>query len=83
MKLIAEWKRAYRMFSVQAMALSTAILGTWLVLPDDFKATLPHWMGNAAAMATLIAGVLGRLVQQAPDAVPLDDDPDKTAPGIK
>lgn len=85
MKLIAEWKRAYRLFSVQAMALSTAILGTWLVLPDDFKATLPHWIGNAAAIATLIAGVLGRLVQQTPSPAPApaEDDPDKTAPGIK
>jgi membrane protein required for beta-lactamase induction len=81
MKLIDDWKRAYRLFSVQAMALSTAILGTWLVLPDDFKATLPHWIGNAAAIATLIAGVLGRVVQQTPVVPP--DDPDATAPGVK
>lgn len=76
MKLIDEWKSAYRMFSVQAMALSTAILGAWLVLPEDWKAMLPHWVGNAAAIVTLVAGILGRLVQQKPSA-----DPDATVTG--
>lgn len=79
MKLIEGWKRAYRMFSVQAMAVSTAILGGWLALPDDFKAHLPHWIGNAAAIATLVLGIFGRLVSQTKP----EPDPDETAPGIK
>lgn len=77
MKLIAEWRKAYRLFSVQAMALSTAILGAWLVLPDDWKAMLPHWVGNAAAIATLVCGILGRLVDQT------KVDPEATTPGPK
>lgn len=80
MKLIQDWRKAYRLFSVQAMGLSTAILGTWLVLPDDWKATLPHWVGSAAAITTLIAGIAGRLVDQQPAP---KFDPDATDTGKK
>lgn len=83
MKIIAEWKSAYRMFSVQAMALATALLGAWAVLPDDLRNTLPHWVPNLAGITILIAGILGRLVKQTPEPPAKPDDPDATAPGIK
>lgn len=64
MKLINEWRRAYRMLSVQAMALALAIQGAWPSIPDDLKAQLPaeavHWV----SIALLVAGILGRLVKQ-------------------
>jgi len=78
MKLIEEWHKSYRLFSVQAMALASALLGTWAVLPDDLKSGLPHWIPNAAGIVILVAGIIGRLVQQTPPV-----DPDATAPGIK
>lgn len=77
MRLIPEWRKAYRLFSVQAMAVATAILGAWLVLPDDLQATLPHWIPKAAAITALLAGIVGRLVPQSPAV-----DPDATAPGL-
>lgn len=62
--LIPDWKRAWRWFSVQAMVLSTAILSTWALLPADLKARLPEDVGLWAAVGTLAAGVIGRVVDQ-------------------
>ena len=72
MKLIENWREAYRLFSVQAMAIATAGLAAWMVLPDDLKSSLPGWVDNAAAIVILVCGVLGRLIDQKPA------DPDKT-----
>lgn len=77
MKLIDEWRKGYRLFSVQAMALATALLGTWAALPEELRAGLPHWVPNLAGIVILVAGIIGRLVQQIPP-----DDPDATAPGL-
>jgi len=76
MNLIPDWKKAYRFFSLQAMAIATAILGAWMVLPDDLQATLPGWIPKAAAIVALVCGMVGRLVSQSPD-------PDATTPGPK
>ena len=64
MKLIPEWRRAWRMFSVQAQALALAILGMWQVMPEDLKATLPPGVVYWTSMLLLVAGILGRLVAQ-------------------
>lgn len=72
MKLIENWREAYRLFSVQAMGLATAGLAAWMVLPEDLKSSLPGWVDNAAAIVILVCGVLGRLIDQKPA------DPDKT-----
>lgn len=77
MKLIDEWKQAYKLFSVQAMAIATAGLAAWMVLPEDLKSSLPGWVDNAAAIVILVCGVLGRLIDQKPA------DPEATAPGVK
>ena len=66
--LVPNWKRAWRWFSVQAMVLSTALLSTWALLPADLKAKLPEDVGLYAAIATLVLGVAGRLVDQGPKA---------------
>jgi len=39
MKLIANWRKAYKMLSIQAMAFATAIQGAWMFIPEDMKAT--------------------------------------------
>jgi hypothetical protein len=64
MKLIPNWKRSYRMFSVQAMALAAAISGAWPVVPDDLKAMLPPHLVHIVAVVLLVAGIAGRLVDQ-------------------
>lgn len=64
MKFIPNWRRSWRMFSVQAMALAAAIQGAWPSIPEDMKASIPaqwvHWITGAL----LVAGIVGRLVDQ-------------------
>jgi len=63
-KLIPEWKRSLRMFSVQAMVLAGAIQGAWVALPPEMKASVSDdWM-RYITIALMVAGVVGRLVVQ-------------------
>lgn len=64
MKLIDNWKKCYRMLSVQAMALAGAVQGAWVFIPDDMRATIPHNVVQWATMALLVLGIGGRLVDQ-------------------
>lgn len=66
MKLVTEWRRAWRWFSVQAMALAAALQGAWVALPDDMRARLPGGVVAAATMLLLLLGIGGRLVKQLP-----------------
>ena len=63
-KIVPDWRKSWRWFSMQAMAVSTAILATWAVLPADLKAKLPEDVGLVAAIVSLVAGMVGRLVDQ-------------------
>ena len=65
-ELIHNWRAAWRFFSMQAMALNTAFLATWAVLPDDLKSALPSWLVPSAAVALLVIGMGSRLVKQEP-----------------
>lgn len=67
MRLVADWRRAWRWFSVQAMVGSGALLAAWTVLPDDLKAHLPDEVMRGAALLVLCLGVAGRLVDQKGD----------------
>jgi hypothetical protein len=64
MALIPEWRRAWRMASMQAMTLATAIQGAWLYVPEDLKSTLPPNVVHWASIVLLAAGIVGRLVDQ-------------------
>lgn len=64
MKLIDNAGKAWRMFSVQAMALAAAIQGVWPSIPDDMKAALPPHLVHWVSLALLLAGIVGRLVVQ-------------------
>tara|TARA_R110000868_G_scaffold99334_1_gene273435 strand:- start:3908 stop:4195 length:288 start_codon:yes stop_codon:yes gene_type:complete len=64
MKLIANWRKAYKMLSIQAMAFATAIQGAWMFLPDDMKTTLPPSVVQWVTMGLLAFGIVGRLVDQ-------------------
>lgn len=64
MKLVDNWKKCYKWFSVQAMSISAAALGTWEVLPDAFKKTFDKQTVTYLACALLVLGIIGRLVDQ-------------------
>lgn len=64
MKLIPQWKRCLRMFSVQAMVLTGAVQGAWVALPAEMKASVSDdWM-RYITIALMVVGVIGRLVVQ-------------------
>ena len=64
MKLITNWRKAYRMLSIQAMAFATAIQGAWMFIPEDMKATIPPTVVQWVTMGLLAFGIVGRLVDQ-------------------
>ena len=64
MKLIDNWRKAYRMLSIQAMAFATAIQGAWVFIPDDMKASIPPTVVQWVTMGLLAFGIVGRLVDQ-------------------
>lgn len=64
MKLIPEWRRCLRMFSVQAMLVAGAIQGAYIALPADMQETIPdNWM-RALTFVVLGLGAVGRLIEQ-------------------
>lgn len=64
MKLLDSWRRAHRMFSVQAMTLAAAIQGAWTQVPQDLKDALPHNLAHWTSIVLLVAGILGRFIDQ-------------------
>lgn len=64
MKLIPEWKKAPRMFSMQAMGLAIAIQGAWEVLPNSMLSSLPDSWVRVISVTLLVLGIIGRLVEQ-------------------
>lgn len=64
MKLIPEWRRAWRMFSVQAQAIGVALCATYVQMYDQLKDTFPPiWMASLTACIFSI-GLIGRVFKQ-------------------
>ena len=64
MKLIDEWRHAWRWFSMQAMVMVAALQGGWAALPDDLKQHFPARLVTALSVGLLLLGIGGRLVRQ-------------------
>ena len=63
-RLVPNWRKAWRMLSVQAMAVAGAIQAAWAVLPDDMKSTIPPTLVQWLTLGLLALGIAGRLVDQ-------------------
>jgi hypothetical protein len=63
-EIIEDARRAWRWFSVQAMALAVAVQGAWAAFGDDLKQNVPHWLVTTITLGLLAAGIGGRLVKQ-------------------
>ena len=63
MKLVEDWKDAWRWFSTQAMVLSGAIVWLEPHLPM-WREYLPEDIYKYLAITVLAAGVVGRLLPQ-------------------
>lgn len=68
MKLVPNWKQAWRWSSVHAMTAAAAVQGTWLALPDDIKQHVPAVVATSVTIGLLVLGVIGRLRDQTPKA---------------
>lgn len=64
MKLVPDWKDAWRWFSVQAFLILAAVPPVWASLPPDVKAMLPDTWQPWVLCALAVAGVIGRLKDQ-------------------
>ena len=72
-RVIPEWRRAWKWFSVQAMVVSAAIQLGWASLPDDMKSKLPEKLCNKISIVTLFLGIGGRVLQQELEPKPKED----------
>jgi len=64
MKLIENWRKSWRMLSVQAMTAAAAIQGAWASVPEDMKASIPPGLVHWVTLSLLVLGIAGRLVDQ-------------------
>jgi hypothetical protein len=69
--LIPEWRHAWKMLSLWFSAVSGIILEIpdalqhgWIDLPDSLKAYISNGEAHHIAQVTLVAGMIGRLIQQ-------------------
>lgn len=70
MKLVDDWKQAWKWISMNCMMIATVLQGAWMGIPDDMKTSVPEWLVHAMTIIILVLGIAGRLVKQdAPPAV--------------
>ncbi len=63
-KLVPNWKSAWKWFSVQVMAAGVALQSVSLGFPDTVRSWLTDKETHFIALFLLIVGVMGRLVGQ-------------------
>lgn len=64
MKLVKNARRAWRWFSVQALALLAALPLIWPQIPPEVQAMLPEAWRPWVLVALAVGGIVGRLVDQ-------------------
>ena len=64
LKLVDDWRRAWRYYSVQAMAALAGLPIAYMALPADWQAAIPDSWKMAAVGVVLVAGIVGRIVKQ-------------------
>lgn len=64
LRLVDDWKSAWRWFSMHCMGLAVVVQGAWEFMPADLKGQLSDdWVRGIAAVL-LVLGILGRLIKQ-------------------
>jgi hypothetical protein len=64
MKLVDNWKSAWRWISVHAMAAAAAVQVTWASIDEAMRDKLPDNLVLYLTLALLFLGLVGRLVKQ-------------------
>lgn len=63
-RLVEDWRKAYKWFSVHVMAWGAVVLAAYLEAPAELKAAVPPELLNKISIAMLILGVVVRLLKQ-------------------
>jgi hypothetical protein len=63
-ELTPGWRRAWRWYSVQAMAALAGLPIAYMALPADWQAAIPDSWKMGAVFVVLVAGIVGRIVKQ-------------------
>lgn len=66
MKLVDDWKKAPRMISMHCMTYALAVQAAWVAIPSELQALVHPIVTHVITGFLLVAGIIGRLVQQAP-----------------
>jgi hypothetical protein len=78
MKLVQDWREGWKWISTQSMALAVAVLSTWEVIPEEWKAAISVSDVRPLVIALLVLGILGRFLDQTTPQEP--SLPDEDAP---
>ena len=72
MKLVWNWKQAWRWSSMHAMGAALAIQGAWVAIPSELQQLVHPVVAHVMTGLLLILGIIARVVDQTPK--PKDDD---------
>lgn len=62
--LIPNWRKAWRMLSVQIPTLNAALIATWASIPSKFQDAYPLPWLLGTVIFLLVLGVAGRMINQ-------------------
>ena len=64
MKVVPDWKEAWKWYSVQGPVLGLAAIATWAMLPDEFKNSYTPLQLQIAGACLFVFIIGGRIVDQ-------------------
>jgi protein-S-isoprenylcysteine O-methyltransferase Ste14 len=62
--LIPEWRKSWRMISVQCMSLAIAVQAAWTSVPAELQASVHPLLAQSITVILLVFGIAGRLITQ-------------------
>lgn len=72
MKMIEDWKQAYKWASTRCMALAATVQATWISIPEDTRAQVPAYLVSGLTVGLLVMGVIGRITQKSDNVSPAE-----------
>lgn len=64
MRLVANWRKAWRWASLQFMALAAAAQVAWETMPAEALAVIPIDYQGYITLGLVIAAMIGRMIDQ-------------------
>jgi hypothetical protein len=65
-QMVPDWKDAWKWISMWCMGIALTAQTAWETMPASLKDGLPEATGWYVTTASLVVGMIGRLVQQKP-----------------